>query len=84
MNATAKVTSKGQVTIPSDVRKALQIEEGDNLVFNYSNESAVIHVIKQRPLSTFRGALGSKVRHPGKRELRHAISAGFAKRASKQ
>ncbi|MDZ4170477.1 MAG: AbrB/MazE/SpoVT family DNA-binding domain-containing protein [Coriobacteriia bacterium] len=33
MRATAKVTSKGQVTIPIDVREGLGIMTGDSLVF---------------------------------------------------
>ncbi|PYQ67826.1 MAG: hypothetical protein DMF53_01070 [Acidobacteria bacterium] len=31
--STARVTSKGQVTIPADIRNALTIEQGDDLVF---------------------------------------------------
>ena len=37
MRASAKVTSKGQVTIPIEVRKALDIEPGDRLTFIVRN-----------------------------------------------
>ena len=30
---TSKVTSKGQVTIPADIRKSLGLEDGTNVVF---------------------------------------------------
>jgi len=33
MNAVATVTSKGQVTLPASVRRALSIETGDRLLF---------------------------------------------------
>lgn len=31
--ATAKITSKGQITIPKIVRNALKLEEGDSVLF---------------------------------------------------
>ncbi|CAN5242970.1 hypothetical protein BH24ACT16_BH24ACT16_18080 [soil metagenome] len=33
MNLEARVTSKGQLTIPKEVRRALGVREGDRLVF---------------------------------------------------
>ncbi len=33
MERKAKVTSKGQVTIPVDIRRALGVREGDTVVF---------------------------------------------------
>lgn len=30
---TSKVTSKGQVTIPADIRKSLGLEDGTNVIF---------------------------------------------------
>lgn len=40
--ATAKITSKGQVTIPVEVRRALGVEEGDVLVFEAQGEYATV------------------------------------------
>jgi AbrB family looped-hinge helix DNA binding protein len=37
----SRVTSKGQVTIPADVRKALNIEQGDDLLFEVGSDQAV-------------------------------------------
>ena len=42
MDVTAKVTSKGQVTIPKSVRAALRIREGDDIVFRVEGQRAVI------------------------------------------
>lgn len=42
MDAAAKVTSKGQVTVPKVVRDALGIREGDQVVFRVEGNRAVL------------------------------------------
>ena len=42
MDAAAKVTSKGQVTVPKAVREALGIKEGDEVVFRVEGNRAVL------------------------------------------
>ena len=42
MDVSARVSSRGQVTIPRAVRKALALEEGDELVFRVQGGRAVI------------------------------------------
>ena len=42
MDAAAKVTSKGQVTVPKAVRDALGIREGDEVVFRVEGNRAVL------------------------------------------
>ena len=42
MDAAARVTSKGQVTVPKSVRDALGIDAGDELVFRVEGDRAVI------------------------------------------
>lgn len=42
MDVRAKITSKGQVTIPKDVREALDLHEGDELHFRVEDARAVI------------------------------------------
>jgi antitoxin PrlF len=42
MDAAAKVTSKGQVTVPKVVRDALGIKEGDEVVFRVEGNRAVL------------------------------------------
>jgi len=39
---TAKITSKGQVTIPNRIRKLLHIETGSSLAFGLSKEGIVL------------------------------------------
>jgi antitoxin PrlF len=42
MDSTAKITSKGQVTIPKGVRDTLGLREGDELLFRVDGGRAVI------------------------------------------
>lgn len=42
MDARAKVTAKGQITIPKRVRDALELREGDDVVFRVERSRAVI------------------------------------------
>jgi AbrB family looped-hinge helix DNA binding protein len=42
MESRARLTSKGQLTVPKAVRDALQLREGDQVVFRVEGERAVI------------------------------------------
>lgn len=42
MEAVAKITSKGQVTVPKAVREALGISEGDQVIFRVEGNRAVL------------------------------------------
>jgi antitoxin PrlF len=42
MDAAARVTSKGQITVPKVVRDALGIESGDEVVFRVDGHRAVL------------------------------------------
>jgi antitoxin PrlF len=42
MDAAAKVTSKGQITIPKAVRDALGIEAGDEVAFRVEGQRALL------------------------------------------
>lgn len=69
----ARVTSKGQVTIPADVRRALKIDQGDDLVFEVTSERSVqLKVLKRQRLSDLFGALPANRPFPGKEKVREA------------
>ncbi len=42
MEAAARVTCKGQITIPKIIREALGVEDGDHVVFRVEGERAII------------------------------------------
>jgi antitoxin PrlF len=42
LDASARLTSKGQVTIPKTVRDALDLNEGDEVLFRVERKRAVV------------------------------------------
>jgi antitoxin PrlF len=76
----AKVTSKGQVTIPADVRKELGIDQGDDLIFEVTPERSIqLRVVKRRRLSDLYGALPATRPFPGKEKVREAVGEELGK-----
>lgn len=45
--ATAKITSKGQITIPKIVRNTLELEEGDSVLF-YVDKKNNIKIVNRK------------------------------------
>ena len=79
--ALARVTTKGQVTIPAEVRKALDIGEGDDLLFEVVEAGeARIRVLKRRRLSDLYGALPATRPYPGKEAVRTEVGQGLGER----
>jgi antitoxin PrlF len=77
----ARVTSKGQVTIPADVRRELGIDRGDDLVFEVTSERSIqLKVLKRRRLSDLYGALPATRPFPGKDETRESVGRELGKK----
>ena len=55
MTALAKVTSKGQITLPKEVRNLLRIKTGSIVVFEEENEKLIVKAAKT--LQDFKGSL---------------------------
>lgn len=81
----ARVTSKGQVTIPAEVRRALGIDQGDDLVFEVTSERSVqLRVVKRQRLSDLYGALPATRPFPGKEKVREAVGRELGKALRKE
>jgi len=66
-----RVTSKGQVTLPADIRKELAIEQGDDLIVELAPDRSMrVRVVKRQRLSDFYGALPATRPFPGKEAVR--------------
>jgi antitoxin PrlF len=42
METSARVTSKGQITVPKSVREALNLEKGDEILFRVEGSRAIL------------------------------------------
>jgi antitoxin PrlF len=57
MTATdAKITSKGQITLPREVRERLGVHDGDRVRFEIENGKVVLY--PQRDTPSFQGMIG--------------------------
>jgi len=71
---TATVTSKGQVTIPLEVRKRLRLKTGDRIEFQFGAAGEVLLTSRRIPFEEIQGILRSPGRKPvGIREMDKGI-----------
>jgi AbrB family looped-hinge helix DNA binding protein len=57
------ITSKGQVTIPADIRKALGLTAGERVVFTQLEDGTTVMRVKRRSILELKGVLkGPKAR----------------------
>lgn len=67
----ARITSKGQVTIPRDVRHLMGVRAGDALLFEVAENGVKLRPVrKQSPFEKYRG-----IGNPGMLSGRRAIAA---------
>ena len=82
----AKITFKGQVTIPKEIRNALAIKEGDSVIFIVEGDHAILKPIKKKSLSDFYGTLSATRPYPGveaiREEIHHKIARRFNRKGS--
>ena len=73
MQRTAKITSKGQITVPSDIRLRLGVRPGDRLVFEENESGIQIRALRVRsPFEKYQG-----IGNPGIPSGRNAIVKYF-------
>ncbi len=60
----ATMTSKGQTTIPRDIRDGLDLEAGDRLTFTLMPDGAVIMRAKKRSIADLYGVAKKSGRKP--------------------
>lgn len=52
---TARITTKGQITVPKEVRQRLRVEPGDALEFEFHGERLEVRPVKRRRIEEFYG-----------------------------
>ena len=79
----ATLTSKGQVTIPKDVRDQLGLRSGDRLVFEIDEDFVRLRVDRVKSLSELKGSLHSNREYLGKDAERQEARRDIASRVVK-
>ena len=75
MMTTATISSKGQITIPADVRKALHVESGDRVEFVEVEPGRYEFVAATRSVTELKGMFGKAERVVSIEEMNTAIAA---------
>ena len=75
----AKITLKGQVTIPKEVRNSLDIKEGDSVIFVIQKDHAVLKPLKKKSLKDFYGVLPATQPYSGMESVREKVHHKLSK-----
>ena len=60
MKKQARITSKGQITVPHEIRRALGVRPGDKLLFEKEGSSVRVRPVRTKsPFEKYRG-IGSR------------------------
>jgi antitoxin PrlF len=75
--AKSTVTSKGQVTIPKEIRIVAMIHEGTQLDFQIQSDGKIVMIPVQKNISQLKGIVKSKRKKPvSLAEMKTAIADG--------
>jgi antitoxin PrlF len=78
--STATVTSKGQVTIPVEIREQLEIKSGDQLVFGIGLDGQLRVRVRRPRVGSGRGIIPGKKTSVTRAAIGEAVAEGVARR----
>ncbi len=64
MTTAATLTSKGQTTIPKEIRDSLHLKAGDRITFTLMPDATVVMRVKSKSITDLAGMLHKKGRKP--------------------
>ena len=64
ITADATLTSKGQTTIPKEIRDELGMKPGDRMTFTLMSDATVVMRVKNKSITDLAGTLYKKGRKP--------------------
>ena len=76
----AVMTSKGQMTVPQEVRAALGLEMGDQLLIETTETGFQATVVRRPTAASLQGALKGSVNYVGQEAERLAVAAALAEK----
>ncbi len=75
----AKITSKGQITIPKDIRQHLKIDQGDKIEFFVGENGVVIISPIKSDVRKLKGIIAKPEKPVSIDDMKNAIIAGATK-----
>ena len=78
----ATVSSKGQVTIPREIREHFEIRQGDKLLFVEADGCIQVQVLKQRKLTDFYGIFPATLPYTSMEEIREVVGYEIGRQLS--
>jgi len=79
--ATSTLTTKGQITIPKEIREHLKLRAGHRLEFQIGTDGLVVMRPRNRDVRELKGILRPKRRKPvSVEQMNEAIAENFGKR----
>ena len=75
----ATLTSKGQLTVPKEVRDRLGLKSGDRVVFEFEDDTVRLRVERRKSLGELMGSLPATREYPGKEAEREAARGYLAR-----
>jgi AbrB family looped-hinge helix DNA binding protein len=73
MRKQARITSKGQITVPHEIRKFLGVKPGDDLMFETAGARAHVRPVRRKsPFEKYRG-IGNGATQSGKKAILQTI-----------
>lgn len=79
----AKVTSKGQVTIPKPIREELGIGDQDRLLFTVEAGRLIATPMSSQALSDLYRSLPASKRYPGRQQIREELAKDLGKKMAR-
>jgi AbrB family looped-hinge helix DNA binding protein len=73
-----RLTTKGRITVPLEVRRLLGLRPGDDLIFEMEQGEVRVRALHRRRLSEFRGILATTKRFPGRNDIRSETGSKMA------
>lgn len=83
MTGIATVTSKGQITVPENIRELLNIQLGDKLLFekvDSEGRNTLVRVVSSRNIDRFYGILKSDKKEEDFNKIRRIAAKNYSAR----
>jgi len=76
--ASSTLTSKGQVTVPKEIRDQLKLKTGQTLEFSVTSGGQVLIRPRNRTAAALKGMIKSRGKHVSISQMKETVADGYA------